>query len=426
MNTLRFNTIRLHNRDSESQFTYWADLESTKLNDTVDTVPTQWVHALPLGSYKHPIHGMLDFTPERIQRFAQSVRDKVRGIDPDIDYDHKLDPSKGKAAAGWVKDADARSDGLWLFVEWTKDAAEALKNKQYRYFSAEFADKLEDNQGNVLQDVVLGGGLTNRPFMKNLTPINLSEVVGNETTQEDVMDRAELARILGLSEDADEGAIKAKVSELSERKKGDSTKFSVKEEDGKLVIEHPDVEGSFTHDLPQPKVEDKNKEGEQELAKLAEDNPAIKLILEQNKQLSEDVKTMQAATRLSEVTTQLSEVGKDAGVVLPPVVQTKLRTVMAQLPTQLSDSIADAMKELVKVGGPVQLGEQVSGGKAKDGRQGGEDVVNKFLSEVDAAMEKDDKLEYRYAVDQVKRTHPQLWEGYEEARANGISLVEEG
>jgi len=422
MNRLSFNSIRLHDSKSESQFTYWADLESTKLDETVDTAPTQWVHALPLGSYKHPIHGDLNFTPERILRFAQSVRDKVRGIDPDIDYDHKLDPSKGKAAAGWVKDADARSDGLWLFVEWTREAAQALKDKKYRYFSAEFADALEDNQGNVLKDVVLGGGLTNRPFMKNLTPINLSEVVGNETTQEDVMDRAELARILGLSEDADEGAIKAKLSELSERKKGDSTKFSVKEEDGKLVIEHPDVEGSFTHDLPQPKAEEK--ESEEALAQLAEDNPAIKLILEQNKKLSEDVKTMQAATRLSEVSTQLSEVGKDANMVLPPVVQSKLRTVMAQLPTQLSDSIADAMQELVKVGGPVKLGEQL--GKGKEGKQDSGDDVAKFLSEVDAAMEKDDKLEYRYAVEKVKQENPQLWEGYERARESGISLVEEG
>jgi len=415
------NTYRFHDTTS-ANFTYWADLESTKFNDVLDNVYTQWVHALPLGSYKHPLHGTLNFTPERIKRFAQSVKNKVRGIDPDIDYDHKLDPSKGKQAAGWVKDAEEREDGLWLFVEWTEDAAKELNKKKYRYFSAEFADTLEDNLGVVHKDVVLGGGLTNRPFMKNLTPINLSEVVGNDT-QEGTMDRAELARILGLSEDADEGAIKAKLSELSERKKGDSTKFSVKEEDGKLVIEHPDVEGSFTHDLPQPKVEEKKKEEEQ-LAKLAEDNPAIKLILDQNKKLSDSVKTLEASNRLSEVSTQLSEVGKDAGVVLPPVVQTKLREVMAQLPKQLADDIATAMQELVKVGGPVKLGEQL--GKGKEGKQVSGDDVTKFLAEVDAAMEKDDKLEYRYAVEKVADENPQLWEAFSAAREQGISLVEEG
>jgi len=415
------NRYFLHDSTSETSFTYWADLESTKLNDLLEEVPTQWVHALPLGNYKHPIHGMLNFTPERIRRFADSVKQKVRGIDPDIDYDHKLDPSKGKAAAGWVKDAEERADGLWLLVEWTKDAAKELKDKKYRYFSTEFADTLEDNTGNVFQDVVLGGGLTNRPFMKNLTPINLSEVVGNDA-QEGTMDRAELARILGLSEDATEDDVKAKLNEVAKPKKGDSTKFSVKEEDGKLVVEHPDIEGSLTHELP--KVEQKEKEGEKELAKLAEDNPAIKMLMEQNKTLSDSVKTLEASNRLSEVSTQLSEVGKDAGVVLPPVVQTKLRAVMAQLPKHLSDDVAGAMQELVKVGGPVKLGEQL--GKQKEGKQeASTDDVTKFLAEVDKVQQEDDKLEYREALAKVQREHPQLWEGYQIARDQGISLTEE-
>lgn len=417
-------TVQLSDTEPQSGFTYWADLQSTKLNDAITDNITQWVHALPLGTYKHPIHGELKFTANRIKRFAQSVKDKVRGIDPDIDYDHKLDPSKGKSAAGWVKDAEERSDGLWLLVEWTKGAAQEIKDKKYRYFSTEYADRLEDNQGNVLEDVVLGGGLTNRPFMKNLAPINLSEVLGDDNnTQEGKMDRAELARILGLSDDATDEDIKTKLSELREPKKGDSTKFSVKEEDGKLVIEHPDIEGSLTHELPKVEAKKDEKEAEQELAKLAEDNPAIKLILDQNKELSDSVRTLESANRLTEVSTQLNEVGKDAGVVLPPVVQTKLRTVMAQLPKNLSDDIATAMQELVKVGGPVKLGEGI--GKERKGEKGGEDAVEKFLSEVDAAMEKDDKLQYRDALSQVQRTHPQLWEGYQDARESGITLSEE-
>ena len=236
------------------------------------------------------------------------------------------------------------------------------------------------------------------------------------------MDRAELARILGLSEDATEDDVKAKLNEVAKPKKGDSTQFSIKEEDGTLVIEHPDVEGAHKYEIP--KVKEESKEGEKELAKLAEDNPAIKMLMEQNKTLSDSVKTLEASNRLSEVSTQLSEVGKDAGVVLPPVVQSKLRAVMAQLPKHLSDDVAGAMQELVKVGGPVKLGEQL--GKQKEGKQeASTDDVAKFLNEVDEVLKKDDKLEYREALAQVQRSHPQLWEGYEAAREQGISLTEE-
>ena len=157
----------------QENYIYVTDL--TRGKSLSDGVNEQWVHALPLGEYEHPLHGKLTFTPERIKRFVQSVKDRVRGIDPDIDYDHKLDASKGNKAAGWVKDAEERENGLWLLVEWTKQAAEEIRDKAYRYFSTEYADTWKDATGKEHADVVLGGGLTNRPFMKNLDPINLSE-----------------------------------------------------------------------------------------------------------------------------------------------------------------------------------------------------------------------------------------------------------
>ena len=80
-----------------SQYGYWVDL-NTKAFDTAS-----WIHALPIGEYDHPVYGKMNFTPARIRKFAASVKDRVRGIVPDIDYDHKAQDGK---AAGWVKDAD--------------------------------------------------------------------------------------------------------------------------------------------------------------------------------------------------------------------------------------------------------------------------------------------------------------------------------
>src|SRR5690348_2984540 len=93
---------------------------------------------MPLGTYEHPLHGKIDITPERIARFAENVRNNVREIELDIDYDHK---ANGGDAAGWVRQAEARPDGLWILVEWTKSAYGKIKERAYRYFSPEFVDE---------------------------------------------------------------------------------------------------------------------------------------------------------------------------------------------------------------------------------------------------------------------------------------------
>jgi phage I-like protein len=111
------------------RFSYYADLGSIQLDES----GRGWIQAMRVGSYEHPRYGKLEFTLERLQRFAESVKRKVRGIDPDIDYDHKMDPARGREAAGWVKDAKVDGNALWLLVEWTKTAADKIKEKAYRH-----------------------------------------------------------------------------------------------------------------------------------------------------------------------------------------------------------------------------------------------------------------------------------------------------
>ena len=146
----------------------WAnpiDLFTVQLAESGPTV----LHAMPVNKrFKHPRYGTIDFTPQRVQRFADNVNNKVRGIEPDIDYDHKQSSAHGTKAAGWVTGAASRKDGLYLQVELTDEAREAIKKREFRYFSPEFADKWTDpNTGQVYQDVVFGGGLTNRPFLRD-------------------------------------------------------------------------------------------------------------------------------------------------------------------------------------------------------------------------------------------------------------------
>lgn len=403
-----------------SGFTYWSDLNRTELSEVEQT---QWVHALPVGEYNHPVFGKLSFTKDRIARFVQSVRDKVRGIDPDIDYDHKMDPSKGAKAAGWVKDAEQRDDGLWLLVEWTTEALKSLRTKEYRYFSIEFADEWEDNTGKKYKDVVQGGALTNRPFMKNLVPVNLSEVINDGGNR---MDRAELARILGLAEDATEDDIKNKLTALTEdtgeESKIDLTNATVEVgEDGTIKVTHPDAEGEVTYKVEKQQQESEEEE-EAELAKLAESNPAVAKMLSEQKSLKDDVRQLQAANRLSEVGAQLSELGAGDNKGLPPVAADKFRNLMVRLPKSLSDEIYAALTELVKVG-IVELGEQ--GKRRPDGRQTEGDAVKQFTDEIEKVRKEDDKLSYRDAVTLVQNNNPQLYSEYLAAVEAGEHLLEE-
>jgi phage I-like protein len=84
------------------------------------------------------------------------------GCDLPVDYEHQMLDAKGKAgpvpAAGWIKEIEPRTDGLWGRVEWTATAANCLKSKEYRYISPVF---IHDRDGHVMGLTM--AALTNTP-----------------------------------------------------------------------------------------------------------------------------------------------------------------------------------------------------------------------------------------------------------------------
>lgn len=189
-----------------SKMSFLVDLSTLKFDELAENV-SSWIMAMPIGKYNHPVYGKIDITSDRVQRFAANVNNGVRGIDLDIDYDHK---EYGGEAAGWVRQAEPRNDGLWILVEWTTKAYEAIKSKAYRYFSPEFDDTwTHPSSGEKFKDVLFGGGITNRPFLKGIQPLNLSEdyyktgeIKLKENNSMDPDQIKELAAKLGLDESA--------------------------------------------------------------------------------------------------------------------------------------------------------------------------------------------------------------------------------
>ncbi|MFJ1294137.1 phage protease [Paracoccus yeei] len=160
----------------------------------------QWVQLLPAGRFqgRDGRSFVLD-NPQAV--LAETAK---RGELP-IDYEHQMDdpatrPATGEVrAAGWIKQLEARDDGIWGLVEWTEKARNMIEAREYRYLSPVLHHYPD---GRVVR--VIGAGLEHRPnlVLKALS----SEQPGAALSQ--------VATALGLPAEADAAAILMAVNAL--------------------------------------------------------------------------------------------------------------------------------------------------------------------------------------------------------------------
>lgn len=379
---------------------YLVDLNGVELAENADSKTTSWIHALPLGTYQHPVFGTMQISADKVKQFADGVKAKIRGIDPSINYMHGTNGGDGEAA-GWVKDAQDRPDGLWLFVEWVSEAAQKIKEKKFRYFSAEYQDKWTDAQGTVHQNVFFGGALTNRPYMKNLLPINLSEatveslvefheiltkgkeqLVQNTPKEGEDMDLKKFVEILGLPSETTESELVAKLSELGQTQKPEDKK----------APEVPAVNLS------------------EDLRKLSDENPLVKALIEtvdaQNKALTD----FKVSLREQDVDRRLAEFDKSK-IVLTPKAKDLVHDFAMDIPAELSDrfwNILETMRNSSSL--MVELGER-AGTSVRYGRS--KSATDQFLDEANKiAQDSGGKVSLSEAMETVAKGNPKLYSEY--------------
>lgn len=159
-----------------------------------------------------------EVTPDDIKAYAAYIQANPDRIP--IDYDHAFDKRGDSRAAGWIDATTVEirnGDELWAQVDWTPTAAQAIKDGEYRYISPEFSFKTRKD--GVLRQAAefLAATLTNRPFLKNMAAVSLSEAAPtNDPNEGDPMSKV-LATSLGLAEDADEATILAAITERDEK-----------------------------------------------------------------------------------------------------------------------------------------------------------------------------------------------------------------
>lgn len=170
----------------------------------------EWVPLFPYGTY-HGRDGRGPYTL-RDQAHARAVITDTMayqaGADLPFDYDHQTQRSlfngKPAPAAGWIKDLQARDDGIWARVEWTGPAAQSIELKEFRYVSPTFFGAGANNTGPVTR--IVGAGLTNTP---NFT----LPAIASQTHQGDNMD-PELLKLLGLPATASQADVMAAIKKL--------------------------------------------------------------------------------------------------------------------------------------------------------------------------------------------------------------------
>jgi hypothetical protein len=159
------------------------------------------------GTFTDPRYGEFEITRNMLLSMVRNFQQNVVGTDIFIDVAHQ--PADGAAAKVVALAVDGNR--LRAEVEFTDFGIDAIRKRGFRYLSAEYHEDWCDNEAKKRHGcTLLGAGLTNRPVIKRLDPIQLSE---SDATHPVLM-HPELAR--QLSEEA-QAAMNARQKALYDR-----------------------------------------------------------------------------------------------------------------------------------------------------------------------------------------------------------------
>jgi len=128
------------------------------------------VEMLRVGNFKHKLYGDLEITEDMLEKMVQNVADNVIGRDVSFDWNHE-----GKKASAWLKEIKVEDGVLIGTAEFTKAGKESVEDGSFAYFSIEYSDDYEDPEnGETYGPTIMGGSLTNRPFISKLKKIEFS------------------------------------------------------------------------------------------------------------------------------------------------------------------------------------------------------------------------------------------------------------
>lgn len=173
----------------------------------------EWIMLLPSG--KAGVIATVDGRgPYRVTDAAKLATASLQANDLlPVDENHATDLAAPKGGAsparGWIAELDARKDGLYGRVEWSPAGAQLMSERAYRFISPVFE---HDKAGNITG--LLRASLTNTPNLRGMAALH------SEGTDMELL--AQLRKLLGLADDADEASVLAKIEKMKGEKPEDA------------------------------------------------------------------------------------------------------------------------------------------------------------------------------------------------------------
>lgn len=165
-----------------------ADNPRTTAALTVEDLTAEgksWIEVMPTGDKIENGRWKFTITPDDLETYAQSIRDKP-GLIP-VDYDHAGAEGGSSRAAGWftgeaeVRDVDG-SPRLVAEIDWTPQAEKEIRDGEFRRISPEFSFHEKDPKTGLLSKAkeLIAATLTNRPFFTDLSPVTARDLLEDD------------------------------------------------------------------------------------------------------------------------------------------------------------------------------------------------------------------------------------------------------
>lgn len=141
-------------------------------------VASGWIQIMKTGSFTYQ-GKKINITQNDLNEFAENFHKKVRGVDLAVDISHKSEDG----SVGWFEDVKAENGKLLAKVRWTDEGEQLVKSGKFRYFSPEWSRQWTDSETQkTYKNVLFGGALTNRPFLKGMDPVGIAMSEDGMTT----------------------------------------------------------------------------------------------------------------------------------------------------------------------------------------------------------------------------------------------------
>lgn len=207
--------------------------------------PDGFVQLMPYGEFPHKGAGLIQVLDRKAaDSIVEAFRNRVSGGQDSpgvaIDFDHysdltaeerdaleKIGVALPSEAAGWMKDIQAREDGIYIRADWTPTGLEKITGGEYRFLSPCFpiADLERLGDGKVRPTSISKAGLTNEPNLVGIAALTNrkggsgligpacqleNRAINNQSVnnQEKRMDyKGKLCEMLGIPAESDDAAI---------------------------------------------------------------------------------------------------------------------------------------------------------------------------------------------------------------------------